>query len=483
MRGAPDLNDLHRDGRFDPFDAEAMHSFRDFALTDLGNAERLVARHGNDLRFCQTLGGWLCWDGKRWRLDVTGEADRRAKATARAIADEEARNLEGKERDYRLDHGRRSESDQRIRAMLSRARVELSITVEAAAFDADDGALNCENGTLDLRTGILRPHRREALCSKLAPTAYNPAARCEAWERFLAEATGGDLELGSFLQRAAGYSLSGDTREDSILLLHGPGGSGKSTILEALRATLGDYASVIPFEALVAREAGHGPREAIVSLVGARLAIASEVEPGRRFRAGLLKALSGGDTLFAHKKYAHGFQFKARCKLWLACNVPPDLDADDNAAWRRVRAIPFLRVPAKPDLRLRQRLQEADARAAVLAWAFQGLVQWREQGLGSCGAVREATAGYRRESNHLAEFIESVCVLTPTAWTPTATLRAAFDRFSERAGENVSPRAFAFGLTAAGCQAKSRRDRGAVVRGWLGIGLLAAAPDAQECSR
>ncbi|MGI8597500.1 MAG: DNA primase family protein, partial [Thermoleophilaceae bacterium] len=287
--------------------------------TDYGNAERLVSAHGGDLRYAHGL-GWLAWDGRRWRRDLDGEVERRAKATVRALY-REAGSLEDEgERKALASWARKSEAAPRIAAAIALARTESAVVVGPGALDGAPLLLNVVNGTLDLRTGELREHRREDLLTKLAPVAWVPGSRDPAWERFLEHTTGGDAELAAFLQRAAGYTLTGDTGEEVLFFAHGPTATGKSTLLEALGATLGEYAVTADFDTFLARRGDPGVRTDIARLAGARLVASLEVEDGKHLAEGLLKQLTGGDTVTARFLYSDAFEFAPAFKLWLAAN-------------------------------------------------------------------------------------------------------------------------------------------------------------------
>lgn len=188
--------------------------------TDLGNCRRLVHRHGGDLRYAAGL-GWLAWDGKRWRPDGDGEVARRAKDSVRMIYAESATIGSDDRRRKLAQHAVASEARSRIAAMIGLASTEPEVVVAAAKLDANPWELNVGNGLLDLRTGILKPHARESLCSKLIAIEYDDDATSREWDEFLKCTTDGDDELVGFLRRAAGYSLTGDVREEVLFFGHG----------------------------------------------------------------------------------------------------------------------------------------------------------------------------------------------------------------------------------------------------------------------
>jgi len=229
-----------------------------FHLTDYGNAERLVAAHGQDLRYCGAL-GWLAWDGTRWARDETREAIRRAKRTIRALYAEAAK-LADDRRKALVEHALRSEKHARLQAMVASAESEPGIAARFADFDAAPWLLNVRNGTLDLRTGQLRAHRREDLLTKLAPVAYDPDATCPRWDAFLARVQP-DPEVRAFLDRLAGYALTGVIREHVLPIHYGSGRNGKGTWTDTLLAVLGDYAKQIPTELLMVRQGEAHPTE------------------------------------------------------------------------------------------------------------------------------------------------------------------------------------------------------------------------------
>ncbi|HXX70561.1 MAG TPA: hypothetical protein VEK07_25485, partial [Polyangiaceae bacterium] len=205
-----------------------------FEWTDSGDAERLVALHGHDLRFVRTWGKWLAWDGQRWAAD-TGAVYRAAKATARAMH-AAADGMDGDERKRVIRYALKMESRKSIEAMVSLARHDIRIAITHSDLDADRMLFNVLNGTIDLKAGRLEPHGRSHLITKLAPVAYASEAKCPQWDAFVLRVMGGDAEMVEYLQRLAGYALTGEIREHVLAFFFGKGANGKSTFLRTLHA-------------------------------------------------------------------------------------------------------------------------------------------------------------------------------------------------------------------------------------------------------
>jgi putative DNA primase/helicase len=444
-------------------------------LTDLGNAERLVRDHGADLRFLAPARQWLVWDGKRCARDETLEIFRRAKDTVRGMYAEAAALADSSARKALADHARKSESDYRIRAMIGRAESEPGITVVPSDLDQDPWLLNVENGAINLRTGELRPHRREDLITKLAHVTYNPKATAPRWRRFVREIMGGDPELVAFLQRAVGYSLTGDVREECLFLLYGMGSNGKSKFLETVRALVGGYAKQADFGTFLEQRHDR-PRPDIARLCGARVVTAIEVGESGQLSDNVVKSLTGGDTITARELYAREFEFRPQLKLWFAANHKPAIRAADHAMWRRICLVPFTQTfnPPERDLLLAEKLRAE--LPGILRWALAGCREWRKQGLRPPAGVRVATEEYRVESDTIGAFVAECCDVDSKAQSPAGHLYKAYVTWAQENGERpVSGTAFGRRLTERGFgpDYDSRRNR---VR--LGIRLRAHTPHA-----
>lgn len=435
-------------------------------LTDLGNAERLVRLHGEDLRYVHTWGRWLAWDGRRFADDTSGEIHRRAKTTVRAMY-AEAADLDDAPRKALAGWARRSESAGRIDAMIALARSE--VPVDHEALDRDAMILTVANGTLDLHTGALREHRRADLATKLAPVAYSPDAAAPTWVAFL-ERILPDADVREFVRRAVGYSLTGETGEQVLFLCWGSGANGKTTFVETVMAMLGDFALKTPAETLLAKRDNTIPND-VAALRGARFVAAVESEEGRRLAEVRIKELTGSDTISARFMRAEWFTFKPVAKLWLATNHRPVVRGTDEAIWRRIRLIPFnVTIPElerDPTLPARLRAELP----GVLRWAVGGCLAWHLEGLGAPAAVLAATRSYRAEQDVLGAFLAERCLLAPTCWVSSASLYAAYRQWCEASGEHVvTQRALGLALRERGFE--DVREGKARSRGWQGIGLL-----------
>ena len=443
---------------------------RHLPLTDLGNGRRLTARHGADVRYCHPWRSWLVWDGRRWRRDDTAEAMRRAKDTALAVYEEAQAAADDTKRQRALAaHALRSQSAPRLSAMLAMAASEEGIPVLPTDLDADRWALNVQNGTLDLRTGALRAHRREDLITRLAPVEWHPEAESALWRACLA-CWLPDPEVQAFVQRVAGYALTGDVSEHALFFLYGLGANGKSVFVRTLLDLLGDYAMQAAPELLLAKREGGVPCD-VAEIAGHRLVATIEVDEGRRLAESLVKSLTGGDRQKARFMRENFFEFEPTHTIFLVANHKPVVRGADYAMWRRIRVVPFeVTIPERErDPRLLERL--AGERAGILRWAIEGCLAWQQEGLGLPEAVLAATDDYRTEMDPVGAWVEECCLEHPQAQASAAELWESFRDWAKRAGEEGTRTQTAFGRRL-GARAGLEPGKGpAGRRVWTGIRL------------
>lgn len=438
-------------------------------MTDLGNAELLVTRHGRDLHYAPER-GWYVWDGCRWRPDDLLELDRRASETVRSIYKKAGKAGTVEDRKALANWAKKSEARARIDAMIELAKAMLPMPIRITDFDRDDYLLNVANGTLNLRTGTLQAHSREDLITKLAPAAYDGQATAPRWDQFLEEVLP-DAEERGYVQRRVGYSLTGVTDEQDLAVLYGGGQNGKSTFIEMIHAVLGDYATQGDAELLLERR-DHGIPNDVARLHGARFVAVVESGEGRRLDEPLVKRLTGGDTVTARFLHHEFFEFRPKAKLWLATNHKPSIRGTDDAIWRRVRVIPFTVKISEVDKKLGEKLR-AEA-PGILAWAVAGCLEWQRDGLGLPKAIVGATGEYRAAEDVIGLFLEDRCDIGSELRVAAADLRLLYQGWCDANGERLlSQKDLGARLTERGFT----RERYGHEKHWRWVGLKPLSAD------
>lgn len=438
--------------------------------TDLGNARRLVRLFGDRIRYVHTWGAWLIWDGTRWVKDETGEIHRLARETVRAMYAEAADTEDSGARQSLAKWATSSESAGKLKAMVDLAQSEPGVAMHHTALDASPWLLNCLNGTIDLRTGQLHPHNRSDMLTKRIAVVYDPNATAPTWDRFLARITEDNAELSAYMQRAAGYTLTGTTTEQCLFFLYGGGANGKSTFVEAMADLMGDYWQKAPTEMIMLQRNTGIPND-LARLPGARMVVTGELSQGRKLDEAKVKDLTGGDTISARFMREEWFDFRPVFKLWMFGNHKPGIRGDDYGIWRRIRLIPFKATIAdsEKDTGLPAKLRAE--LPGILAWAVRGCFDWQRGGLQTPDAVQSATEAYRSEMDVIGAFLDECCVLHSNAKSQATQLYKSYCAWCEANGEHALPqKQFGQRLDARGLQSK-RTGKGF----WrLGAGLLAS---------
>jgi putative DNA primase/helicase len=443
---------------------------RDDVLTEAGAAERFVRRHGDDLRFDHRRQRMLLWSGTRWIPDADAEVTRRAHDFARDWQREAVEILDRDRREAVLKFAIRLERRDAIQSMLWWARALRPIADTGDGWDGDPWLLGVLNGVVDLRTGLLRPGRRADRITMSAGVAFDPAATCPRFERFILEIAAGDPDLAAYFQRTAGMDLTGDVSEQIVRMWIGRGSNGKSTLLRALLQVWGDYADVAAFATFERSSQRSSIPNDLAALVGKRLVWASEAREGARLDEGRLKSITGGDRLRARFLNAEWFSFDPACKLVLSLNHRPVVSDDSFGFWRRVRLVPFDQTFA-PDPALEGQLR--DEAPGILAWAVRGCLAWQRDGLGHPARVLQATADYQADSDPLRAFIEEACEPDPGAEVVASELYDHYKGWAERQGLGERERLSAtmFGRRMAERYTRRKTRSGAVYEGIARTGV------------
>jgi len=509
-RGA--LDDPGSDAEVLRFEAgEALPRF----YTDSGNALRLADQRDGHLLHSTAL-GWLVWNGTVWSDDEAGRVVEMAKKTADSIREDVEAVEDAAEVSFwvgyraKLDAGEKEWSDERIasavtmarrkarehvdgfahssesaskvKAMVTLAQSDPRMTVKPDELDNIDNALNVQNGVLDLDAGSFVPHSPIFKLTKLANASYDPNAKCPKWEQTI-EMFLPDAEVREWVQMAMGFSMLG--RHSELMFIGwGSGANGKSTIWDAVRYTLGDYACEAPSDLLTEREISPASESARASLRGKRFVTAIETGRRKNMAEVLMKQLTGESEIPARKMRQDHFTFHNQTAVWLATNHKPVLQGSDDAIWRRIRLIPFT-VKLDPDERSSKATVERELHAeadGILLWLMEGLHRYREKGSLSPepAVVLDATDEYRDEMDSLKEWLRDCCEVGVDEWVPVADLRRSYEQHCKDNGRfPLGARNFNTELRSLGCREASTRLAGLKVKTWKGISLSGTTVEPQ----
>jgi putative DNA primase/helicase len=457
--------------------------------TDSGNAERLIALYGRDIKFCPETKNWRFYDGRRWNSKDTRRVKMLAKRTMRLMYAQAADIPDPKIRELAEKHARASESAKAINAMLACAEYEDGIIISAGEFDQDVFLLNVLDCTFNLKSFERQPHRREDLITKLVHFGYDPNAECREFLKFFHKIMGGGeraTRMIAYLQKCFGYALTGDVSEKAVFCffdVKGDGNNGKTTLLEIIRYVIAEYSAQVLIDNLMA----HHSRESNASLsdtadlMGNRFVTTSEGEEGQRLAVAKLKYLTQGmGEIKTCRKYETPITFTATHKIFIDSNHRPVVRGSEKAIWNRLRPIPFTVTipPCEMDKGLLEKLKtEAEG---ILTWLIEGCQRWQLERLGDPPEVAEASVAWQAESDRFPAFLVEKCIVSLGAWVPTSQLWPAYLNWCEANAERftLSKTAFDERLQKLGCT-QAKRGNG-TVRAWLGVRFRTADDDRTE---
>ncbi|WP_377322843.1 phage/plasmid primase, P4 family [Pimelobacter simplex] len=424
-------------------------------------AYRLARRCPDELMFVHGL-GWHYWDGRRWVEDAKGHAVRAVLEELRiAIAE----SFSTGDTDFRKDV-HKCETSRGVAGVLDLASSLEPFAVTTDELDKDPYLFNTHSGTLDLRTLDLKPHNPADRLTKVASCDYDPTATGETFTAFINEVLP-DPDVRKFVQTLFGLALIGKVLEHVLPIFTGVGRNGKSTLLNVVRACMGDYAIEVEPDLLIERDRAHPT--GLLDLRGARLAVCQESDEGRKLAVGTVKRLTGGDPIRARRMRADFVQFDPSHTSILVTNHKPRVPGDDPALWRRLRVVPFDVVVPNPDANLPDRLDLE--RDVVLAWAIQGLQAYGESGLQAPAAVQAATDTYRASSDVLGRFMEERTYRRNNdgVYVRAGDLFADWQSWCARNGEHAGRQnEFAEAVARLGVQKVNR----SIGRVYVGLGLV-----------
>ena len=373
-------------------------------FTDITNCDYFLKAYGDTIRYCSKWNKFLLWNGTCWEID----SDDMVSAMYRSFVHEMYRALRVIN-DLKLltefeKHLKRSENYKKILSAIGVMKMTEFIRIKSDKMDLDNYLFNAEKLTLNLKTGECQEPDKNNLITKKSNFIYDKKAKCPTWDMFLMQIFNNDLDLIRFVQKAMGYSLSGDTSEQCLFILWGTGANGKSTFLNVLQHLFGDYASTARTETFMKKTTEQS--NDLARLKGARLVTTSEAEQGKQLSESLIKQITGGDKLSARFLYGEFFDFVPTFKIFMATNHKPNIKGSNNGIWRRIKMIPFTVTipPEKRDKHLTEKLIAENS--GILNWLLEGYAMWEKEGLSKePQAIAEATAEYRDDMDSIQTFI------------------------------------------------------------------------------
>lgn len=429
----------------------------EFELTDLGNARLFHHLYGANLRYVFAQNCWYAYDETMWKENAKGEVERLAQTIPVEIQKEsrrcrefaarlrkESRHEEAQKAENRADElwtwAKKSQSNARINAIIDLAKS--MVEIDADTFDWNDMVLNCLNCTIDLVTGLGRPHRREDYITKKINLNYDADADCPEFKKFVMKIMGENVENARCLLRCLGYSITGSTKEQVMFFCYGPtAANGKSKLLECVSDILGDYAGTAPQSLLEEKHSPNHPTE-LAMMRGKRMVIATETSNGKRMAESLMKQLTGGDKVAARRCFENFWEYRPRQKIWQSGNHRLVIRADDAGVRRRLFELKFnvhfwdrdkgeTGLPEhEMDKSIPDKLRAEHV--GILALLVRYCMEWQRLGLAPTPEILESTVEYTEEMDSVGDWVRECCVRDPYEAMPIAEAYRLFLEWAEK---------------------------------------------------
>jgi P4 family phage/plasmid primase-like protien len=387
-------------------------------LTELGLAERFIEMAGEDCRHDPRIKTWYSYtqaDGYR-AGDV--EPHRRMVDVVKTL-DDEIKAAKGASIKAHMDFKKECSRKNTINAALALAAKDKRVEIDATQFDAEQDLLGVQNGVLQLSTGKLLKPSRTLMVTKRTKCNYDSKVKTPQWEKFIRRITGEQRDLASYIQEIAGACLAGRSARQEVFFLQGPGGNGKSVLMNAMNDMLADYAVTLPAKLLLKSRRDGGGEAAtpfLMTLHGKRLATCSEFEDTAPIDEGMLKDLNGGDKIPGRANYGDPFEFHNTARLLIRCNPLPIVVGTGDAVWDRIKIVPFsVKIPeSEQDPDFAKKLSAAES-PGILAWAYRGLQRLakRNNHFDTPRIVRELTNKLRADSDTIGLWLTECITLDP----------------------------------------------------------------------
>lgn len=404
--------------------------------SDVGAAEAFAYRYRDHVRFDHRKDQWLVWGGHYWKPDATREVCRLAIQHARLWQQEASKFIDDyQERIKLLGFTMKLERRNGVENILHMAHAMLPIADSGENWNLNPYLLGCPNGVVNLKNGELHDGYADERITMQTRVPYQPAAECPRWMQFLNEIFLEDQEVITYVQRALGYSLTGNIREQCFFMCVGGGSNGKSTFLSTLDHIWGQYCYTTDMRTFTNQPGAADAMEFnMAELMSRRLILASETKTNSSFNETAIKNFTGGEKVNAQRKYGHPFEFLPTGKIWLGVNHQPRVRDDSLGFWRRVRLIPFnATFRGKTDDRNLKETLQAEG-AGILAWAVRGALEWNDVGLLPPPSIMNATDAYQESEDPLHDFILERVIIEAGQTISAASAYAGYKEWAKDQG-------------------------------------------------
>ena len=414
------------------------HNSPRYGWNDIGNSNLFADHYSGIARYVTERKKWFVYDGRAWRADTGNlKVMNLCKKLANKLMIYALSIEEEQLRKQYIEFVSKWQSRRLRETILKDAQDVHPLSI--SAFDKDIYLLNCQNGTLHLKTGEFYDHRAEDYITKIAGAHYDPSARCPRWEKFIDEVMSGDQEKADFFQKSLGYSLTGDTRYEAMFILFGATTrNGKGTSMETFLRICGDYGRTSKPETIGIKSNGNGsaPSEDVARLAGARFVNISEPDKKLTLSAALLKTLTGSDTINARFLHENSFDFKPQFKIFTNTNHLPTVTDLTLLTSGRVKIIPFERhfAPHERDHGLKHEFFRQENLSGILNWVLEGYQKLCKTGLDMPKSVQDATLAYHRENDKVGLFIEERLIEDATCEERTSDIYFAYQSWCRENG-------------------------------------------------
>lgn len=380
---------------------------------DTGNADRFMDLFGNFVRYSYIDKSWYIYNGSYWEIDNQGRVAQFLDMMLESMKQEKVHIPKGSglDEDDAVENWqkflKKTRGNSSKKAIMD--EIKHRVPILHGEFDQSKTLINTVNGYVDLTSGILHDHEIKKMFSQQTNVEYTDKIDAPEWTEFLKQIFNNETELIDYVQKAVGYSATGSVKEQVMFILYGNGRNGKSIFIDTIANTLGTYAKSMQAESIMVKQSNSGANSDIARLENARLVTSSEPNEGLRLDEGLVKQLTGGDTVTARYLYGKEFEFQPQFKLWLATNHKPIIRGTDDGIWRRLMLIPFsVQIPVdKVDKDLKYKLQRESV--GILNWIVEGALKWQHEGLEPPEIVVNASNEYRNEMDVITMFVEDCC--------------------------------------------------------------------------